>query len=248
MPALGNKKILSCDFNADSKPDLAIISGAARVAVFRNRSTEPQITSFSPATSGSGATITITGGNFTGVTAVSFGGVPAASFTVVNSTTITAVIASGASGNVVVTAPHGTGSLAGFTFFGTPTITSFTPASATSGTTVTITGTNFTGATAVSFGAAPAASFTVVNSTTITAVVGNGGSGNVVVSNPHGTGSLPGFTFLPPPPSITGFSPSVAGTGTTVQITGSNFLGATSVSFGGVPATSFTILSQGVIN
>ncbi len=56
------------------------------------------IPAFSPASAGYGAAITITGTNFTGVTAVSFGGTAAASFTVNSTTSITAYVASGASG------------------------------------------------------------------------------------------------------------------------------------------------------
>jgi hypothetical protein len=74
------------------------------------------ITSFTPTSASVGTTITITGTNFTGATAVSFGGVAATSFAVVNATTITAVLGSGASGSVSVTTPGGTSSLAGFTY------------------------------------------------------------------------------------------------------------------------------------
>ncbi|MFY8003710.1 MAG: hypothetical protein ACOVNR_02665, partial [Chitinophagaceae bacterium] len=65
-----------------------------------------------------GSTITITGTNFTGATAVSFGGTAAASFNVDNATTITAIVAAGTSGNVSVTTPNGTANLAGFTYLG----------------------------------------------------------------------------------------------------------------------------------
>jgi hypothetical protein len=60
VTALGMMKISSCDLNADGKPDIVILGGVARAYLWKNRSTEPQIASFSPATSGSGATITIT--------------------------------------------------------------------------------------------------------------------------------------------------------------------------------------------
>jgi len=76
----------------------------------------PTISSFTPTVGGVGATITITGTNFTGATAVSFGGTSATSFVVVNSTTITAVIGTGATGNITVTTPGGTATLGGFTF------------------------------------------------------------------------------------------------------------------------------------
>ena len=82
----------------------------------------PLISSFTPTTSVTGATLTITGNYFTGATAVSLGGVPAASFTVVSATSITAFVAAGASGVVSVTTPIGTGTLSGYTFVPKPTI------------------------------------------------------------------------------------------------------------------------------
>ncbi|MBU3714736.1 MAG: hypothetical protein FGM46_07280 [Ferruginibacter sp.] len=81
-----------------------------------NATPAPSITSFSPSSAASGATVTITGTNFTGATAVKFGGTAAASYTVVNATTITAVVGSGSSGDVSVTTPGGTATKAGFTF------------------------------------------------------------------------------------------------------------------------------------
>jgi len=61
-------------------------------------------TSFTPASAAVGATITISGTGFSGTATVTIGGVAATNVTVVNSTTITAVIPTGAtSGAVVVT-------------------------------------------------------------------------------------------------------------------------------------------------
>lgn len=206
----------------------------------------PIINSFSPTSAAQGTTVTISGINFTGTSAVSFGGVAASSFTVVNQTTITAVVGSGASGDVQVTNAFGTSSKAGFTFVAPPVITSFTPTSAGSGTTVTISGSNFTGVTSVKFGGYSAANFSVVNTTTITAVVNGGGPGSVTVTGPGGTASLPGFTFIYPP-TITTFSPALTGHGGIVIITGTNLSGATTVNFGGVPAESYTVNSATTI-
>ncbi len=75
---------------------------------------KPTVTSISPDTAQSGATVTITGTNLTGATAVSFGGIPATSFNVTNATTIAAVVGAGGSGDVVVTTPGGTATLSGF--------------------------------------------------------------------------------------------------------------------------------------
>jgi hypothetical protein len=49
-------------------------------------------------------------------------------------------------------------------------------------------------------------------------------------------------------PKITSFSPSHGSVGTPVVIQGANLLGATAVSFGGVPATEFTVNSSSSIS
>ncbi|MEP6713126.1 MAG: IPT/TIG domain-containing protein [Ferruginibacter sp.] len=105
---------------------LVIISGlfmtAAIPSCSKKDSTPPPpapkttITSFTPGSGYSGDTITIAGTNFTGATAVTFGGTGAKSFTVVSATSIKAIIGTGTTGSVSVTAPTGTASLAGFTF------------------------------------------------------------------------------------------------------------------------------------
>jgi hypothetical protein len=48
----------------------------------------------------------------------------------------------------------------------------------------------------------------------------------------------------PPVPTITSFSPMTGPVGTSVTITGTGFTGATNVSFGTIPATSFTVDSD----
>ncbi|MEI8274297.1 MAG: hypothetical protein WCG08_16920, partial [Paludibacter sp.] len=76
----------------------------------------PIITSFTPIFQKNGGSVTITGVNFTGASAVSFGGTAASSFTVNSDTQITATVGAGATGSVSVTAPLGTGSLSGFSW------------------------------------------------------------------------------------------------------------------------------------
>ncbi len=239
--------IALCDLDADSKPELSVSEFTMdNISVFNNKCGTPEVVSFTPTTAASGATVTITGTNFNGISAVSFGGIPASSFTVVNSTTITAVVATGASGDVTVTNATGSGSKSGFSFAGPPVISSFTPTSGFQGTSVVISGFNFNNATAVSFGGTAAGSFIVNDPFTISAIVGTGTSGNVSVTTSFGSGSMAGFTYAPIP-QVFSFSPQSAGTGATVTITGINFTGSTAVSFGGVAASSFTVVNSTTI-
>jgi hypothetical protein len=129
-----------------------------------------------------------------------------------------------------------------------PTITKVKPneGPGTGGTAVTITGTKFTGATAVKFGSANATSFTVKSATSIVAKAPPGsGTVDVTVTTPEGTsviGSADEFHYLPAVTKVSPVSGPVGG-GTTVTITGVEFTGATSVKFGSIEATSFTVNS-----
>jgi uncharacterized repeat protein (TIGR03803 family) len=107
------------------------------------------------------------------------------------------------------------------------------------GTLVVILGTNLMGATNVSFNGT-AAPFTVVSRSEITTTVPpDAKTGTVYVTIPSGIlkSNLP-FRVLP---QITGFTPTSGAAGTSVTITGSGFIGATRVTFGGVKAISYTV-------
>jgi len=73
----------------------------------------PTISSFLPTTICSGGTVVITGTNLNGTTAVSFGGQAVTSFTIDSPTQITVIAGNGTSGNVTVSTPSGSASLAG---------------------------------------------------------------------------------------------------------------------------------------
>lgn len=76
----------------------------------------PKLSSFTPASGSVRSTVTIKGKNLTGTAMVSFGGTKAASFAVKNDSTITAVVANGSTGSVLVETVGGTDSLQKFTY------------------------------------------------------------------------------------------------------------------------------------
>ncbi|WP_426061864.1 reprolysin-like metallopeptidase [Hymenobacter sp. B1770] len=125
-----------------------------------------------------------------------------------------------------------------------PSITSFTPTGGLAGTVVTVLGSNFTGTTAVRFNGTAAASFTVNSATQLTATVAAGTTtGPITVTAPTGTITSATSFVVGPPPAVTSFSPVSGPVGTSVLITGTNFTGATAISFNGTNAPSFTVNS-----
>jgi len=171
----GYHQVVLGDINNDGKDDAVVIHEIDRsISVYINNVLpEPFINSFSPTIGEAGTSITITGNNFAGVTAVSFGGVNAASFTVNSPTSITAILGNGGSGDVSLTNSFGSGSLGTFVYGIGPSITTFSPAAGTVGSTVTITGTRFSPVVSentVYFGSMKAV-VTSATSTSITAIV-----------------------------------------------------------------------------
>jgi gliding motility-associated-like protein len=156
----------------------------------------PNITDFNPASASEGMTVNITGSGFTETSLVSFGGTEASSFTVASDSIINAIVGEGSTGEVLVSNLAGTATRAGFEFIPAPIITSFSPVSASPGDTINIIGSNLSTSTLVSFGGVNATSFSVVSDTLINAIVGEGSSGQVLVSALGGSASLGGFTLI----------------------------------------------------
>ncbi|MEW2487532.1 IPT/TIG domain-containing protein [Streptomyces sp. NPDC048411] len=209
----------------------------------------PALTSAAPSQGpvSGGATVTLTGTNLTGTTAVRFGATAAASFTVVSATQITATTPPGTAGpvQVTVTTPGGTSNGLSYFFVDPPTLTALSSSQGpvSGGASVTLTGTNLIGTTAVSFDGT-AASFTVDSATQITALAPVGsGTVNITVTTPGGTSNGLSYTYVAAP-NLTAVAPSqgpVSG-GTVVTLTGTNLTGTTAVTFGGT-AASFTVVS-----
>jgi hypothetical protein len=135
-----------------------------------------------------------------------------------------------------------------------PKITSLAPISGTAagGTTVTITGTDLNGTSSVTFDGTEATSVRVVDSKSVTCVAPAHAAGPVKVEltvtgvTATATGDYTYTASVPvPAPKITNLTP-ISGTaagGTTVTITGTDLNGTSSVTFGGTPATSVTVVS-----
>ncbi|MFF0401597.1 IPT/TIG domain-containing protein [Streptomyces sp. NPDC005248] len=214
--------------------------------------TTPSLTSLSPnqGPTAGGNTVTLTGTNLGDVTTVRFG-TTATAFTIVSATQITATAPAGSEGAVQVTviSPGGTSGGLSYFYVALPTLTGVSPGQGTmaGGTTVTLTGTNLGQATTVRFGTV-AAAFTVLSGTQISstapsAPAGSPGPAQVTVTSPGGTsGGLPYFYVALP--TLTGVSPGQGPTagGTTVTLTGTNLLNATTVRFGAA-AAAFSVVS-----
>ena len=116
----------------------------------------------------------------------------------------------------------------------------------TGGTSVTIYGINFLGASSVTFGGTEATIVSVADTEiTVTSPAHAAGAVNVVVTTPGGS-SINAVTFTyeaPPAPAFDTLSPATGPTtgGTSVTIYGINFLGASSVTFGGTAATIVSV-------
>ena len=139
----------------------------------------PRVQSLSPkkGVAAGETTVTITGTNLTGATAVTFGSTAATSFTVQSASTITAVSPSETAGrvDVTVTTSAGTSAISSHDHFRfeAPTVTALSPDSGSidGGSTVTVTGSGFalgTGETNVDFGRTPGTEVSCTSNTTCT--------------------------------------------------------------------------------
>ena len=205
----------------------------------------PTISSFTPTSGPIGTSVTVAGSNLSSTTNVTFNGTKT-TFTVVSSTQITAPVPAGATtGKISVRTPLGLATSAGsFTVVPSPAISSFSPVSGPVGTKVTINGSGYAGTVTVKFNGTASSSVTLVSSVQLAATVPTGATtGLITVTTAGGTATTgTAFTVLAVP-SISSFTPTSGGVGTSVTLTGANLLGATAVKFNGTTAT-FTVISS----
>lgn len=117
-----------------------------------------------------------------------------------------------------------------------PSISEFAPTSGPPGTQITITGSNFFDVQSVAIGGVTT-QFAVVSLSEIWAYVpANPVSGPITVTNPV-TSATSTTNFLIGSPTITSFTPSTGGSGTSVTITGDNLTNVEAVAFNGVTAS-----------
>lgn len=212
----------------------------------------PGITGISPnkGSASGGTSVVISGGGFTGATAVKFGNNSAASYTVDNDQQITAVSPPGSSTvDIRVTGASGVVSaINNFDKFSyLPVVTGVSPdkGSSLGETSVTITGSGFSGSnTTVNFGSNPATNVDVVSDTKITATspaaADDAASSTVdvtVVAGGNSSAIVPAdkFTYLP---LITEVKPNYGpGLSTKVTIKGKSFENLSGVKFGSLNAS-----------
>jgi hypothetical protein len=241
---------------------MAGINTAFRGVAFAPVAAAPTIASFTPISGPVGTTVTVTGTHFNGATSVTLNGVDVPNFTVLEATTLAFEVPTGAtSGLIAVTTPGGTAtSTSSFMVVApnpAPTLTNLTPATASAGSgplTIALDGTGFSSSSLVSFNGSVLAT-TLVSPTQLTAVVPasiltTAGTYTVTVTNPApggGTSTASTFTVVAPAPTIASFTPAMGGPGTTVTITGTNFMGATAVKIGSLAISDYTVASATTI-
>ena len=236
-------------------------TSSATVAVVAN---PPSVTSLVNTTVGSGTegkvgdTVTITGLNFTGSTGVKFGATTQSVITVVNDTTITTTVPVGVTLGTplavqVLNAAGNSNNDKTFTVWAAPSLTSLSATAGKVGDTVTITGTGLkpsSGNPTVSVGGVSASVTGVPTNTSVSFNVPNATQDsllNVTLTTIGGTSSPLTYTIRGIP-TLTAISPTPYAThGATVTLTGTNFLGATKVTFGGTDQNSITVVNATTI-
>jgi len=202
-----------------------------------------------------GNTVSIVGNNFLAGAVATIGGTPCAGPTI-TPTNITCPIPAGvyaaASVNVVVTNldTQSVTLVNGYTFRGAPTVTSISPnaGALAGGTSVTVTGTGFVTGAAVQIGVVSCASVNVVSSTTLTCTTTAQGAGNynITVTNlDTQNGTLATSYTYQAAPTVGSISPTAGplAAGTTITITGANFVTGLTATVGGIACTSPTYVS-----
>jgi len=217
----------------------------------------PTVTAVSPTAgpTAGGTVVQITGTNFSPSATVKFGGNTSGTVTFLTGTQLKAVAPSHAAGKVDVTVTTGAGTSATssadkYAYDGPPSVTALSPnAGATGGgNTVQVTGTNFVSGATVKFGGSASGTVTFMSATQLKAVAPAHSAGvvDLTVSTPGGTSATSNSDkYAYGAPKVTSITPNAGptGGGTTVQISGGNFVPGAVVKFGSTASASVTFVS-----
>ena len=211
----------------------------------------PIITSFSPGSGKPGDIVTITGTNLLAASRVRFAGMNA-TFSASGNDLVATVPVGAATGPITVDTPTSRAtSDAVFTMtgppVGSPKVNAFAPNAGLMGTSVTITGTNLASAQTVMINEHPA-QFSVVDDSSLTLLVPPfGDSGPITVQTAGGTFTTKdNFSVAPPPvpvPVLISTSTTNLTTGNGILLNGKALGSATQITFGGVPAKEWAVVS-----
>ncbi len=208
----------------------------------------PTITGFTPPAGAAGTEVSITGTNLNHSPKVFFGDGQATTVNAQSDLLLVAVVpASATTGKIKVSTSGGDAlSAADFIPKGAPVISSFTPTGAAVGTQITIAGQNFLTGAVVKFGGVVAGTTSITNESEIKANVPNGAaSGKITIETVAGIGtSSSDFTVIGAP-TVTNVNPTSGAVGSTVTLTGTNFVNVTNVKFNttDVGAGNFSVVS-----
>ena len=218
----------------------------------------PTVSSYTPSSGTTSTAVTITGTNFlansVNISTVKFG-TTTASFTGTPSNTTLTVLAPALSGVQTITleTPGGSVTVGSFTYNTTPSITSVSPNTGyvNTSTAITINGLNLLNVDSVTINGISVTGTITPNpgGTQITGIsapsISTPGTYTLVASKSGGITASTNFQYTYPPPTITGVNPNtgILAGGTSITITGSNFITGATVSVGGAPATNVVVAS-----
>jgi hypothetical protein len=242
---------------------LAGIIAMLALAPATRAQTPPGVDSVAPesGSAAGGTQIVITGTDFADATMVTIGGVDILAVDFVDSTdtTITVETPPNAVGlaEIFVTTPDGENPTTDNVFFTyLPEVTDLTPNTGpeSGGTLVTIEGAGFTGVDTVTFGGVAGTDLTPVDEDTLTVISPPHAPGDVqviVTTNTFASeeSDAAEFTYTANDPAVTSLEPDSGPTagGTVVMITGTDFTGATAVTFDVTGSPDFEVIDDTTI-